>query len=170
MNLIDPIIQELTHEAGVTRKTLERIPDGDWEWTPHEKSMGMGKLASHIADTPSWVDPILTKEELAFDPESHKPWIASGKAEVLEVFDKNLAQALTAMKGVANEALMVTWSLKAGDKVLLSMPRIAVLRAFILSHMIHHRAQLGVYLRLRDVLVPQMYGPSADEPDSPSEG
>jgi uncharacterized damage-inducible protein DinB len=163
MNLIDPIAEELRHEAGVTRRFLERIPEADFDWKPHEKSMSLGFLASHLAEIPKWTVEILEKDEINIDPATYTPWLAKTKEELLKAFDENLANALAVMKGQADEHLMKIWTMKMAGKPALSMPRIVVLRPFILSHTVHHRAQLGVYLRLRGVPDPAVYGPSADE-------
>ena len=163
MAMIDGMIEELKQESVSTRKHLERVPENAFDWKPHTKSMAMMQLASHIADTPSWAAPLINQDEMTFDPETYKPWIAGSKSELLETFDKNVAGALEAMQGVTDDKMMVTWTMKMKEQIVLTLPRVAVLRVFILGHLIHHRAQLGVYLRLRDVPVPQVYGPTADE-------
>lgn len=164
MNLIDPIIEEFNHEMATTRKLLERVPEEHFAWKPHPKSMSLAELASHITDSISWTGVLLGQDELVFDPEEYKPYRASSRADLLKTFDANVGQAGEQMKGQQNERLMTTWRMKSGDQVVFEMPRIAALRGFIISHTIHHRGQLDVYLRLKDVPLPQIYGPSADEP------
>lgn len=163
MNLIDALIGEYEHECKVTRKALERVPDAKLDWKPHAKSMTMGRLASHLAEIPTWAVATLAADEFNFDS-SFKAFDAKSKAEILKAFDKNVAEAVALMKnGVSNEALMKPWSLKQNGNVIFTMPKGATLRSFVFSHQIHHRGQLSVYLRLNDVPVPSIYGPSADE-------
>jgi uncharacterized damage-inducible protein DinB len=163
MPIIDAMISELTHEATLTRKTLERVPEGKLDWRPHPKSFTMGKLASHLAELTDWVIPTLTLPELDMATTKHEPFHGSSVAAILAHFDQSLTKTLAAMKDVSDAHLMVPWTLRTGDKVYLSMPRVAVLRGMVMNHAIHHRAQLGVYLRLNDVPLPSIYGPSADE-------
>ncbi len=165
MSIVQPMIEELKHESRSTRASLERVPDDSFDWKPHEKSMSFGQLASHIADNASWVGSILGQDELVMDPTSYVPWQGKNTADILETFDRNLAQAIEQLTNQPDEKLMQNWSMKMGDQTVFSMPRVAVIRMMILSHMIHHRAQLGVYLRLSNLPVPQCYGPSADETD-----
>ena len=148
------------------RKTLERIPDDKLDWRPHEKSFDMRSMLTHMANMPKWT--VMTMTETSFDLEPvggdqiREEPIDSAEG-ALEMFDSNVAAAREAIANASDEAMMTSWSLlKAGEEII-SMPRIAVLRSFIMNHMIHHRAQLTVYLRLNDVPVPALYGPSADE-------
>ena len=164
MNIIDPMIAEFQHEATLTRKALERVPDDKLDWKPHQKSMSMGQLASHLAEIPHWLGAVLETDEFPM-PENYKPFAASNQAELLETFDANVSGGVEAMTGQTNDKLMAVWKMTAGGKVLVEMPRVAAVRGFILSHAIHHRAQLTVYLRLNDIPVPSIYGPSADEKD-----
>ncbi|HYP53127.1 MAG TPA: DinB family protein, partial [Pyrinomonadaceae bacterium] len=136
------------------------------DWRPHEKSMTMGELASHLANLPSWA--VLGTSSDSFDlrpvdaPPPRTPQ-AKTSAELLETFDKNMAAARAAIAGASDEHLMQPWSLLSGGKTVMTLPRVGVLRGFVMNHTIHHRAQLGVYLRLNDIAVPSIYGPSADE-------
>jgi len=164
MGLIEPMIEEFGREADTTRRVLDRIPEEHFAWKPHAKSMSMAALGSHIAESFQWVEAIVNSDEFEIDPEQYKPYIAKSKAELLAVHDAAVAKALPAMQGQPDEQLLVNWRFKAKGKVVLEMPRIAFLRGFVLSHLIHHRGQLTVYLRLKDVPLPQVYGPSADEP------
>jgi len=165
MNLAQSLLQDLEMEMPNTRKTLERIP-GNLDWAPHKKSMTVGRLAQHLAELPDWAVKAISTDELDLAPPGappSQPQIAKNSAQVLETFDRNLAAAKAALKGTSDEHLMKPWSLKMGGKTVLTMPRFAVVRNFVLNHNIHHRAQLGVYLRLNDIPVPSVYGPSADE-------
>jgi len=166
MSLSQAILPEFDQEMANTRKTLERIPEEKLAWKPHEKSMTMGRLATHLAELPGLVTTALETESLDFMPPGgppYQPRTASSRAEVLDTFDKNIAAARSAIAATADPQWMVTWTLLAGGKALFSVPRIGVLRGMIMNHMIHHRAQLSVYLRLNDIPVPALYGPSADE-------
>ncbi len=162
MGMIDGMLMELTFEADNTRKMLERVPEEHFGWSPHTKSMAMGRLASHLAEIPSWVPPTLELDVMVL-PDDYTPFEASTLAEVLARFDENIAAAKKAMPGYPDDKLMLPWALQMGGQEMFKMPRAQCLRAFVLSHTIHHRAQLGVYLRLKDVAVPSIYGPSADE-------
>jgi uncharacterized damage-inducible protein DinB len=165
MPLRDALLPEFDHEMANTRKTLERVPEDKLSWKPHEKSGTMGWLASHIADIPGWVPAAINQDSIDIAPEGQHPAPAqaASRAEVLDKFDKNISTARAAIAGAEDRVLMQPWSLLATGKVIFTMPKIAVLRSFVMSHSIHHRAQLGVYLRLNDVPVPAIYGPSADE-------
>lgn len=163
MNIIDGMVAELQHESQLTRTTLERTPEDKLSWQPHEKSMSLAVLGGHIAEIPKWVSIILGSDEIAFDPESYVPFVPATVAELLETFDNNLAEAVEAMAGQSNEHLMQAWQFRIGDQVMFEMPRVAVLRGMVLNHIVHHRGQLTVYLRLQDVPLPSIYGPSADE-------
>ena len=166
MALNEALLPEFDHETENTRKVMERAPEDRWEWAPHEKSMTIGQLTTHLANLLTWA--VNTIEADSFDvgpPGSRPPTVeaADNRAEALATFDKNLQAAREAIAGASDEELAGMWSLKAGENTMFSMPKAAVLRSFVMNHMIHHRAQLGVYLRLCDVPVPAVYGPSADE-------
>lgn len=159
------MIPEFDHEMANTRKTLERVPDDKFQWKPHDKSFPMGKLATHLANLPGWTNVTIDMDEFDMAPggEQMKTPECHSTKEVLEMFDANVAKARTALEGISDEKIFQNWSLLASGNKLFSMPRIAVLRSFVINHIIHHRAQLGVYLRLNDIAVPSIYGPSADE-------
>jgi len=166
MALSETILPEFDLEMANTRKTLERIPVDNFDWKPHDKSWTIKELATHLANLPSWT--ILTLKEDSFDMapkggEPPKTPEVTTKNEMLEMFDKNVADAHAAIESASDEEFMKPWSLVSGGETLFSMPKIAVLRSFVMNHNIHHRAQLGVYLRLNDVPVPAIYGPTADE-------
>lgn len=160
MLLIDSFIAELQYEAISTRQTLERVPDSLLDYRPHPKSMTARALASHIAEIPTWVTGTLQTSEMVLD--GWAPFSGKTTADIVAHFDGGLAEALAAMKGVDNATLMAPWSLKADGKTLFTLPRIAVLRTWVLNHNVHHRAQLGLYLRLNNLPVPAVYGPTAD--------
>jgi uncharacterized damage-inducible protein DinB len=162
MPLNQAMLPEFDHEMANTRKSLERVPVEKSAWKPHPKSMAMGELATHLATICHWAEAIVGQD--SFDVASAPPTPQfKSKAELLAAFDQSAATARKAIEGASDEQLMKPWSLIAGGKPIFTMPRAGVLRSFIMSHIIHHRAQLGVYLRLNDVSVPSIYGPSADE-------
>jgi uncharacterized damage-inducible protein DinB len=156
------MLPEFDHEASLTRKTLERVPFERGDWKPHEKSFSLKALAGHLADIPSWVDVTINQDVFEMDG-PYQPETPDTTEVLLERFDRNTAAAREVLAGASQGDLLGMWSMKQGGEVTLTMPKIAVLRGFILSHAIHHRAQLGLYLRLLDVPVPATYGPSADE-------
>ncbi|MBI3697943.1 MAG: DinB family protein [Acidobacteria bacterium] len=163
MKISDALLPEFDQEMGHTRKTLERIPEDKLAWKPHDKSMTLGRLAGHVAELPGFATTTIQTDSLNFSMGEFKPLIATSRRQVLEAFDQKAAEARAAIAGASDEHLMKTWSLEYGGKTLFTLPRVAVLRSMMLNHIIHHRAQLGVYLRLNNVPVPSIYGPSADE-------
>ncbi|MGI8837350.1 MAG: DinB family protein [Pyrinomonadaceae bacterium] len=165
MGLSKSLLPEFDNEMANTRKTLERVPDEKFAWKPHEKSFPMGGLATHLANLPSWGSLILDSDSFDVAPEGKPvktPELNSTSA-VLQKFDENTAATRAAIEAAGDEDLFNTWTLQSNGKALMTLPKIAVLRGFVMNHMIHHRAQLGVYLRLNDIPVPSIYGPSADE-------
>jgi uncharacterized damage-inducible protein DinB len=160
------LLPEFDQEMANTRKILERYPEGKSDWKPHDKSMPMGRLAGHIAELPGWVIPTLKQESLTLDPKQYKPLIGTSAQQLLEVFDKNVKEARAAIEQTPDDAYPKQWSLIVGGKPVFTAPRIAVVRGVVMNHVIHHRAQLGVYLRLNNVAIPGMYGPSADDDQS----
>lgn len=166
MALRDGLLAQFDHEMVGTRKTLERVPEGKPDWAPHPKSMKMGRLAGHLAELPGWTVETISRDSLDVAPPGGSPFqplVMTSRKQLLEAFDKNAAAARAALSGASDEKLLGSWTLLAGGREIFSLPRVAVLRSFVLSHIIHHRAQLGVYLRMNDVPVPSIYGPSADE-------
>lgn len=166
MPLSQALLPEFDREMANTRKALERVPEDKFGWKPHAKSMTLGRLATHVAEMASWATTALETESLDFAPPGQPPYqpqIAASRAALLEMFDKNVAAAQAAITAASDAQWMVNWTLLAGGQKLFSMPRIAVLRGMVMNHIIHHRGQLTVYLRLNDVPVPALYGPSADE-------
>lgn len=165
MPIKDALLPEFDHEMHVTRAHLAVVPEAKADWKPHAKSMSLGQLARHIAEVPSWVGATLGATEMDLNPPggpAYVPPTFQGTARLLEVFDAAVAQARGMIAAAGDADFMVTWSLKNAGKVAMSMPRAAVLRSFVMNHMIHHRGQLTVYLRQLDVPVPSSYGPTAD--------
>jgi uncharacterized damage-inducible protein DinB len=162
MPLVETLLPEFDHEMSITRKLLERVPDDRFDWKPHAKSYAVGQLAQHLATIPMWGTATLSEAEadLALMP---PPPPLQTRGDVLALFDGHAASARAALAGKSDAELKSQWSLKRDGQVIFSMPRHAVWRSFVISHLIHHRAQLGVYLRLLDLPVPSTYGPSADE-------
>jgi uncharacterized damage-inducible protein DinB len=166
MSISASLLPEFDQETVGTRKTLERVPEDKFAWSPHEKSMPMASLATHIANMLGWGTITLTQNDFDFQPPGSEPYReepVKSRAELLEKFDANAATFRAALAAASDEALLTNWSLLKEGQALFTMPRIAVLRGMILNHIIHHRAQLGVYLRMNDIPVPALYGPSADE-------
>jgi uncharacterized damage-inducible protein DinB len=153
---------DLNHELGVTRKLLERVPEAHLDWKPHEKSMTLGGLALHVATIPYWLIRVLEADSFDLATATRNP-PPSSVQQILEAFEDRVANMRRALDAADDASLTRTWQLRRGDQVLQTMPRLAVIRAMGISHMIHHRAQLSVYLRLLDVPLPPMYGPTADE-------
>ena len=162
MSITQSLLPEFEQEMQNTRKMLERIPEGKNEYKPHQKSMTLSRLAGHIAELPGWAKTTLEVEVLNIEP-GMQPFTAASRQELLDTFDKNVREARALIEKAVDADWMKTWTLNFSGKPMFSMPRIAVMRGMVMNHMIHHRAQLGVYLRLNDVEIPGMYGPSADE-------
>lgn len=163
MTIAEFCIQELKHEGATTRKYLERLPEDQFGYAPHPKSMKLGALAGHLAETPGWVKDTIALDEMVFDMANYVPFSPTTRDEVLAKFDEALATGIAALQGVSDEHVMKNWRMVVDGKVFFEMPRVMVLRNMVLNHSVHHRAQLGVYLRMLDVPVPSTYGPSADE-------
>jgi uncharacterized damage-inducible protein DinB len=162
MALKDTLLAEFDHEMGTTRRLLERIPDAQIAWKPHDKSMSLGGLATHLSNLPNWGTTILT--DASYDLAAGPPHLTAGdsRADVLRNFDTAVAQTRLALDRTDAE-LGAQWKLTRGDQEMFSMPRAVAFRSFVLYHIVHHRGQLSVYLRLTGVPVPSIYGPSADE-------
>lgn len=163
MSLSSSFTAELKNEAATTRKMLERIPAAEFGWKPHEKSMAFGRLAVHVAEMTGWIVETINKEELDFAGGDYKPFNPETTEELVTFFDAEVAKAMDALATASDEHLMQNWTLKNGGEVFFTMPRVAVLRSMCINHIIHHRGQLALYLRLKDIPVPAIYGPSADE-------
>ncbi len=166
MKLADMLLPEFDQEMANTRKTLERVPENNPEFKPHEKSMSLSRLAGHVAEIPMWGTMTLTQDSIDIAPVGAPPFqptVMTSRRQLLDAFDANVKATRAALAAVSDDAWQKPWTLLKGGQKVLSMPKLAVFRAFVLSHLIHHRAQLGVYLRLNNVPVPSIYGPSADE-------
>jgi uncharacterized damage-inducible protein DinB len=162
MTIKDSLLVEFDHEMATTRKLLERLPDEKLSWKPHDKSMSLGGLATHISNLAWWAESIMN--ERSFDVAAGPPpsEAKASRAEILAHFDQTTKRARAGMDKTDAEFL-VPWTLKRGDQEMFSMPRVTVFRTFVLYHLVHHRGQLSVYLRLNDVPLPPIYGPTADE-------
>lgn len=166
MPIAQALLPEFDHEMASTRECLSRIPADKLEWKAHERSWTLRELATHLANLPKWTVMTLAEESFDMEPvggELAKEDPVGSVADAVAMFEANVAAARGAIAAASDEQMMASWSLLKGGEEVLSMPRIAVLRSFIMNHAIHHRAQLTVYLRLNDVPVPALYGPSADE-------
>ncbi len=167
MSIAAAITAEFDHETASTRKLLERTPAAAADWKPHEKSMTLGRLAMHLAELPSWGGPTLQLSELDIAPVDG-PAYASPVFESTEVllatFDQNVREARAVLSTMSDADYAAPWTLLMGGQAVFTMPRAAVVRTWVMNHLIHHRGQYSVFLRLQDVPIPGMYGPSADEP------
>lgn len=154
---------DFAHEMKTTRAVLARLPEDRFGWKPHEKSMSLGELGAHVANLLRWG--VMTLEQDGYDTASGSPspGVPGSVEELLERFDGLLAEAESRLAAATDAALQESWTLRHGEHRVFSRPRVAVFRSFVISHMVHHRAQLTVYLRLLDQPVPAVYGPSADE-------
>jgi uncharacterized damage-inducible protein DinB len=166
MSIAQTLLPEFDQEMANTRKVLERVPDDKWGWKPHEKSGTVGWLAGHVGTVPEWLTMTLNSESLDYAPvdgPAYTPPKIENAKQLLAAFDKAAREARTALVAASDQDFMKNWTLLAGGKEIFTMPRIACVRGMILNHLIHHRGQLTVYLRLVNVPVPGLYGPSADE-------
>ncbi|HUS01218.1 MAG TPA: DinB family protein [Chitinophagaceae bacterium] len=163
MALNKALSQELEQEFASTRKMLQSVPEEHFAWKPHERSYTLGRLASHVAELTGWVSFILTTNELDFEKGDYTPVNAATSAELMELFEKNFASSKEELQKANDDVLMQHWKFRNGEQIYFDLPKIAVLRSFAMNHIIHHRAQLSVYLRLLNIPVPGMYGPTADE-------
>ena len=166
MPISQMLLPEFDMEMAKTRTTLERVPEDKFSWKPHDKSMSLGQLAGHLAEMPGWAAPTINTESMDIAPPGAPPYQPpkfESRKDILDLFDKNVAGARAAIVKASDESLGKPWTLLKGGQTIFTVPRIAVLRSMIMNHQIHHRAQLGVYLRLNNVPVPATYGPSADE-------
>jgi uncharacterized damage-inducible protein DinB len=166
MTIAESILPEFDQEMAGTRKTLERVPNDKLEWRAHPKSNTIGWNAAHLAEIPGWVEGTLTQFEWDIAPVGGEPYrtpVLNSRDEILEMFDQNVATARKTIEKTSDADFMKEWSLLMGGEKILTMPRLAVIRSFVLNHSIHHRAYLCSYLRLNDIPVPALYGPSGDE-------
>ena len=167
MGIAQSFLPEFDQEMANTRKTLERVPDNKWEYKPHAKSGTMGWYAGHLSNLPMWASVTMAQDSLDMAPPGGEAPVQlpnpKNTQEVLENFDKNVAEARKAISAAADGDFMKPWSLQRGGQNIFTLPKAAVIRGFVMNHIIHHRGQLTVYLRLNDIPVPALYGPSGDE-------
>lgn len=165
MSINDALLAEFDHEMGMSRRLLERVPEADFSWKPHEKSYSLGALATHLSNVPTWTEWIT--QQTVFDllsiPADARPAMPADRAGLLAFFDRNVGAARARLAALTDPEYLIMWTLKRGGYIAFTMPRIAAYRSFVMNHSIHHRGQLSVYLRLRNVPLPAMYGPTADE-------
>jgi len=162
MNLIPIFLKEMEQEAQTTRKMLQRVPTDKFQWRPHPKSMTMQQLATHIAELPTWVTMVLNTSELDFAKNEYKPAVINNTEELLEYFEKNLKEGKQSLEKATEEDLLPDWTLRNGEQIYSVDKKYEVIR-MAYCQIVHHRAQLGVFLRLLDIPIPGSYGPSADE-------
>jgi uncharacterized damage-inducible protein DinB len=167
MPIRDQLLPEFDQEIAATRRLVALVPDARFAWRPHPRSWTVGELATHLANIPTWLGGTLRTSELDLAPPggpAYTPPRAASTREVLEQLDRSAADARAALAAVSDADLAQPWTLKKGGAALFTLPRLASLRSFVLSHLVHHRGQLTVYLRLLDVPLPSTYGPTADTP------
>ncbi|MBN2243204.1 MAG: damage-inducible protein DinB [Acidobacteria bacterium] len=162
MAIKDSLLPEFDTEMATTRRVIERLREDRYGWAPHEKSTKAGRLASHITEMVAWGTFGITRDSLDLAG-GHEPFNAASRSELLAAFDSNVGECRKAIEGAGDETMMQPWSLMNGENAIMTLPRIAVLRSLVLNHIIHHRGQMSVYLRLTGTAVPSIYGPSADE-------
>ncbi|MHC9539219.1 MAG: DinB family protein [Vulcanimicrobiota bacterium] len=166
MSISDFLLPEFDNEMAIARRMLEGLPEDKFTWKPHEKSMTLGRLAAHVATLPEWAVMTIEKDSLDLAPPGGPPYELpklNTVKELLDTFDGWVKKARASIAAASDEHLFKPWQLLMGGKVLMTMPKMAVLRGMVMNHLIHHRAQLGVYRRLNNISVPATYGPSADE-------
>ncbi len=163
MSIAETFLHELENEAATTRRVLERVPEDKLSWKPHEKSMSLARLATHTAMVTGDVADFISPEEMQLTPESFKPLVLGSVREILDAAVSSVAKAKEYLALLDDESAMATWTLTMDGKQLMAMPRVTVIRSLMFNHWYHHRGQLTVYLRLLNVPVPPVYGPSADE-------
>jgi uncharacterized damage-inducible protein DinB len=166
MTIAETLLLDFDPEIANTRRTLERIPETDPQWKPHEKSMPIGRLALHVARLPQFCTRILTSDELNFASEKFPDIIFESTAHLLAELERTAAEAKSHLTAASDDHLKKHWRMCFGDRVIIDEPRMVLYRTMFLNHVVHHRAQLGVYLRLLNLPVPGLFGPSADEPFS----
>ena len=165
MAIKDALLPEFDHEMATTRRLLERLPEAEFAWKPHDRSMALGQLAGHIANLPQWCSATLASTVFDLDalPVDARPQLPASRAAVIEEFDGKVAAARGQLTSTTDAEFMTPWTLKKGGQEVFTLPRISAIRSFVMNHLIHHRGQLSVYLRLKDVPLPSIYGPTADE-------
>ena len=163
MAIAQALLPEFDREMASTRKMLERFPEDKVEWRPHETCMTLGRLAGHVAELAGWTMVTMNQDKLEMDPNNYQPNIVTSRTAALQQFDETVSGARAAIAGASDEAFMKPWTFVAGGKTVFTMPKIAVMRSFVMNHLIHHRGQLAAFYRIAGVPVPSLYGPSKDE-------
>jgi len=163
MTIINLMLEELQHEAKTTRRMLDRVPFDRYDWKPHQKSMSLKNLATHIAELPAWITMTLNTDELDFEAAPYTPTAVNSTKDLIELHDQNVTDAIAGLQATNEEILEKPWILRSGAKILSRSTKLGTIR-MSQCQIIHHRAQLGVFLRLLDIPIPGSYGPSADEP------
>ena len=162
MPFIDVLLPEFDRESGWTRHLLERIPDAALEWRPDDRSTAMGDLAAHIADLPRWIAVVMTCQSFDLSSDANERPRGTSTAQLLGRFDTNVREGRAVLVGAVDDTLCEPWTLARGKHDLFTMPRVVMMRHLVLNHLVHHRGQLTVYLRMNDIPVPALYGPSAE--------
>ncbi len=157
------MLPEFDQEFATVRKFLEAVPEDKLDYKPHAKSMEMGRLAGHLAEIVNWIDTTVNTDVLDFATFDYQPCVMTDRAETLKQFDEWVAEGRKILAGASDAKLMEPWTMRTGEEVYFTLPKVAVIRSFVMNHMIHHRAQLGMYLRIVDVAPPSAYGPTAEE-------
>jgi uncharacterized damage-inducible protein DinB len=157
------LMKELEHEGAQTKRILERVPMDFFTWKPHEKSREIGALALHVAQTPAWASRIVSTPEININTMVRETPDIKTAYDLVLISENAVQQAIKDLQKATDEDMMAMWTLKKGEHTFFSLPRVAAIRAIAINHLIHHRGQLTVYLRLLDIPVPGIYGPSADE-------
>lgn len=166
MNIAQSILPEFEMEMALTRKALERVPDDKLDWKAHPKSNTIGWVACHLAEIAGWVEGTLTQDSWDLNPQGGEPYQSpklNSRQEILNLFDANVTAAKKQIAATPDEEFGKSWSLLSSGQALITMPKVGVIRTWVINHIIHHRAHLCVYLRLNNIPVPAIYGPSGDE-------
>lgn len=163
MKLKDLLYAELERESASTKKILECVPEGKNDWKPHDKSFPLGRLASHVAEIPHWLNFVLEMDEYDMIAQPFDRHVCTSHTELMEYFEKKKAKGMAALAVATDENLMESWTFRAGERIIMQGTRYDAIRSWMFNHQYHHRGQLSVYLRLLDIPIPGMYGPSADD-------
>ena len=165
MSIVAALLPEYDHEMATTRRLLDRVPEAEFTWKPHDKSMSLGQLSGHLANIPTWCSAVLdlTAFDLASLGDDARPRSPASRDALIKEFDSKVAAARANLVKRTDPEMLAPWTLKSGNHEIFTLPRISAIRSFVMNHSIHHRGQLSVYLRLKDVPLPSIYGPTADE-------
>ncbi len=165
MSMAQAIVAELQHESQLTRGLFDAIPEEHLDYKAHPKSMSIREVASHIAESMAWSKEMIDADHFEMDPEAYKPWVAESKQDLMETLDRNTAEAIDKIRPLDDEKMLQTWTMSVAGKQMMQVPRVGVIKSMLINHAAHHRGQLTVYLRMNDVPLPQIYGPTADAAD-----